>query len=100
MIHVLWEFIVAPEQRAAFEAAYKSNGVWVQLFRRDPAYRETLLLHDSKLPGRYVTVDVWEDGDSYAQFKNCFAAEYQKIDQECEALTQSERHIGTFERIS
>jgi heme-degrading monooxygenase HmoA len=99
MIYILWEFTVAPEYRDEFERAYRSDGEWALLFRKDPEYRETILIRDYANPQRYMTLDVWEDRNSYASFKERFAAEYQEIDQKCEALTQDERHIGTFERI-
>ena len=99
MIYVLWEFIVPPVHRAAFEAAYKPDGVWATLFRRDPAYHETVLIQDSEQVGRYLTVDVWEDKDSYLRFKDRFASEYERIDEECEELTASERRVGIFDQI-
>ena len=100
MIYVLWEFIVPPAQRVAFEAVYKPEGAWSILFRRDPAYHETVLLQDNEQSGRYLTVDVWEDKDSYLRFKDRFATEYNRIDEECEALTASERRVGIFKQIS
>jgi Antibiotic biosynthesis monooxygenase. len=99
MISVIWEFTVRAESRDLFESAYGSHGIWAQLFRRDPAYRETILLMDGKQAGRYLTIDVWEDREAYQKFQERFAEEYKKIDSECEELTQSERHIGLFERL-
>ncbi len=99
MTSVIWEFTVSAENRQSFESAYDGNGVWAQLFRRDPAYRETILLRDDAEAGRYFTIDVWEDKDSYTKFQEHFADEYKKIDAECERLTQSERRIGLFERL-
>ena len=99
MIYVLWEFTVRAQQSAEFERAYKSDGRWAQLFRRDPAYRETILVKDSKQTERYLTIDVWEDRDSYQRFKERFAAEYHQTDQECEKLTSGERIIGIFEKV-
>lgn len=99
MIYIVWEFTVSAEQSSEFERAYKSDGQWAQLFRRDSAYRETILVHDSEQAQRYLTIDVWEDRDSYQRFKERFAAEYRQIDQECERLTSGERLIGIFEKI-
>jgi len=100
MIYILWEFTVAPERVAAFEGAYGGHGVWARLFRRDPGYRETVLVKDQDRPDRYLTIDVWEDRDSYLRFKDRFAGDYKIIDKECEQLTGGERHIGIFERLS
>lgn len=99
MTHIIWEFTVSAENRRGFEAAYGSQGIWAQLFRRDPAYRETLLLRDAAISWQYLTVDVWEDKESYQKFQEHFADEYKKIDAQCEALTESERRIGIFERL-
>ena len=99
MIYVLWEFTVSPQHRSAFEITYKSDGAWAQLFRQDSAYRETILIKDHAQAGRYLTVDVWEDRDSYLSFKDRFADQYSKIDEECEKLTAGERAIGIFEQV-
>ena len=99
MIYILWEFTVSAEQSPLFENAYKADGVWAQLFRRDPRYRETILIRDSEKSARYLTIDVWEDRNSYLSFKERFAGDYRKIDEECEKLTLSERLIGIFESV-
>lgn len=99
MIYVLWEFNVSRESQSVFQDAYGSDGVWAGLFRRDSTYRETKLLRDSEDSNRYFTVDVWEDRNSYLSFKERFADEYRKIDEECEKLTASERFIGIFEHL-
>lgn len=99
MIYVLWGFQVSPQNRAAFEKAYNGDGIWAWLFRRDSNYVKTILVRDSERTGSYLTIDVWKDRDSYLQFKHGFAAEYAKIDKDCEALTDSERLIGVFEEI-
>jgi len=99
VIYIVWEFTVPRDHLAALERAYGGEGLWVGLFRRDPAYRETILVKDSAQSGRYLTIDVWEDKDSYLGFKDRFANDYEKIDKECERLTSAERQIGTFERL-
>jgi hypothetical protein len=99
VIYVVWEFILVTECRTEFETAYGTEGVWARLFRRDPAYRETILVKDNAQSGRYLTIDVWEDKDSYLRFKDRFAHDYQQIDKECERLTSAERQIGVFERL-
>lgn len=100
MIYVLWEFTVAAEHIHAFEMAYGSDGTWAQLFRRDPAYGETILIKDTAQAGRYLTIDVWEDREPYLRFKDRFAHDYQIIDQQFESLTASERQIGIFEAVT
>lgn len=99
MIYVLWEFTVSQNRLTDFERVYRSDGVWARLFRRDPAYRDTILIKDNAQSGRYLTIDVWEDRDSYLRFKDRFADDYKRIDKECEKLTSAERQIGIFERL-
>ena len=99
MIYVVWEFTVSPELIVAFEEAYRPDGIWAELFRRDSAYRETILLRDFAQAGRYLTIDVWENRESYSGFKERFAAEYRRIDEQCERLTSSERLIGMFTAV-
>ena len=99
MIYILWEFTVEPGHCDEFETAYGTEGVWARLFRRDSAYRETILIKDNAQSGRYLTIDVWEDKDSYLRFKDRFADDYATIDKECERLTSAERQIGMFERL-
>lgn len=99
MIYVLWEFHVSLQNCTEFEKAYKGDGIWAQLFRRDSAYVKTILVRDSERKGLYLTIDVWKNHESYQQFKHRFAEEYANIDKNCEALTDSERLIGVFEEI-
>jgi len=99
VIYVLWEFTVSQNRLTDFERVYRSDGVWARLSRRDPAYRDTILIKDNAQSGRYLTIDVWEDRDSYLRFKDRFADDYKRIDKECEKLTSAERQIGIFERL-
>jgi quinol monooxygenase YgiN len=97
MYVIVWEFIVAPDHVPAFEAAYGPVGVWVALFRRSPAWLGTDLLSDGA--GRYLTLDRWRDRAAYEAFRLSAAADYAALDAACEALTTTEREIGTFETI-
>lgn len=97
MLHILWEYRVPTGERSEFERHYSSNGTWAELFRRSSAYRGTTLLRDPDDPARYLTLDVWDDAASFHRFKKDFAAEYAALDQQMEVLTESERHLGSFE---
>src|SRR4051812_32384841 len=99
MVKIMWEFRVRPDRYREFEFNYASNGTWAALFRKSSDYRETILLRDSSQNGRYLTIDHWESEKAFRQFKNEHAAEYEAIDGKCEALTDSERLIGVFERL-
>lgn len=93
MYVVLWSFLVAPDKRSAFEQAYGPDGTWVNLFSKGTGYLGTELLFDGT---RYMTIDRWDSEAAYRQFRSDFDAEYQKLDRECEDLTQEERAVGSF----
>lgn len=95
----LWEFQVRPGMEAEFERHYAAAGTWAQLFRRSPAYIETLLLKDNAVPGRYVTLDRWRDEAGYREFRSAFARAYAELDEKCEQLTVAERALGTFSEL-
>lgn len=99
MIDIVWEFHVRPERQHEFEFHYDSSGIWAGLFRKSVEYQDTILLRDSTQNGRYLTIDRWTSEKAFRQFKEEFATEYAEIDAKCEALTESERLVGIFQRI-
>jgi heme-degrading monooxygenase HmoA len=96
-LRIVWEFRVRQDRVREFEKHYGGNGTWARFFRRGKGYRETILLRDRDDPGRYMTIDVWDDLESYRVFSEGFAEEYKAIDRRCEALTEEERCVGYFE---
>jgi len=70
MFVVVWQFEIAEEKIAAFEAAYGPEGVWAQLFRTSPNYLGTELLRDAYIPGSYLTIDRWASEDDFRAFRN------------------------------
>jgi heme-degrading monooxygenase HmoA len=100
MFVVLWEFEVKPGCEERFESIYSPTGAWAQLFRRDPNFRETLLLRDSSRPRSYVAVDFWQSQSSYNEFKQQHVLDYEKLDKDCESLTFAERPLGSFHQLS
>jgi hypothetical protein len=99
MIEIVWEFQVCPENEAQFELHYGPEGTWGRLFRKCDAFQSTTLLKDTETNGRYLTVDRWQDLASYEDFRSRYAAEYQRIDEQMERLTQSEKRMGVFESV-
>jgi len=96
MFIVVWQFEVAEENVAAFEAAYGADGFWAQLFRTSAAYRGTELLRDAYVPGSYVTIDRWESEEAFRAFRKDNDAGYEKLDRDCDALTARETRIGAY----
>ena len=79
-----------------FERVYGSNGVWPAFFAMGDGYLGTELLKDPDRPGRYMTIDRWDSRERFEAFRNEHRAEYTRIDNQCEALTEHETHIGSF----
>ncbi len=96
MFLILWEFEVKPGEVAAFEKVYGPEGLWVQLFRGDPHYRETKLLKDPSHPRVYYTLDFWESENDYNRFKQTNQDAYANLDKATENLTIRERNLGCF----
>lgn len=93
----MWEFDAKPQSWRELERAYGPTGTWVQLFRKADGFVVTELLRDRETPGRYVTIDRWDSRAAFEAFRERFAAEYERLDQACEALTTRETLIGRFE---
>lgn len=99
MWKIIWEFRVAHDHREAFERLYAADGDWAKLFARSPDFHGTTLLRDPAIPGRYLTIDSWANSEAFDRFQSSFAAEYKALDDRCEALTEYELKIGSFEAI-
>jgi len=96
MFVVVWQFEIAEEKIAAFEAAYGPDGVWAQLFRSSPDYHGTELLRDAYVSGNYLTIDRWASEDAFRAFRKNHDAEYETLDRESDDLTAREARIGAF----
>jgi hypothetical protein len=99
LFFVVWEFRVKSEHIADFERHYAPDGSWAKLFREDPAYEGTTLLRDPKVPGRYLTTDVWLNESSYQAFQERSRERYRELDAAFAAYTTDEKLIGHFEAV-
>ena len=99
MFVILWEFEVKPGCEERFETIYGRWGDWARLFGRDPLYRETLLLRDLSRPRTYLTLDFWASQEAYEAFREANLKDYMALDGTCEAMTLSERKIGSYVRL-
>lgn len=95
----VWEFRVEAGRREEFERHYGPDGTWARLFRRADGYLGTLLLQDPADRSRYLTIDRWESRSAHRAFRARFAAEYEALDRQCEALTARETAIGEFTEL-
>lgn len=96
MFVVVWQFEVADQSVAAFEAAYGPDGSWAQLFRLSPKYLGTELLRDAYVPGVYLTVDRWASEDDFRAFRKDNDLQYEALDRACDALTSRETRVGAY----
>jgi heme-degrading monooxygenase HmoA len=97
VVQLVWEFIAREGKLAEFERHYASDGTWTQLFRRGAGFRGTALLRDTRLPGRYLTIDSWETAEAHHAMKEKFSREYAQLNLLCEEFTERETHLGDFE---
>jgi heme-degrading monooxygenase HmoA len=96
MFVVVWQFEIAEEKVAAFEAAYGPEGAWAKLFRASPNYLGTDLLRDAYIPGGYLTIDRWTSAEDFRAFRKDHDAEYESLDRSSDALTSRETRIGAY----
>lgn len=96
MFVVVWQFEIAEDKIAAFEAAYGPEGAWAQLFRTSPSYLGTELLRDAYVPGAYLTVDRWQSEADFRAFRKAHDQEYEVLDRQCDSLTSRETRIGAY----
>ena len=78
-----------------FEAAYGPTGAWAQLFQRGAGFVGTTL---DRMPGtlEYRVVDRWESATAWDAFRSSQRAAYERLDRECEALTEEETLVDEY----
>jgi heme-degrading monooxygenase HmoA len=86
---IVWRYTVAEEHRVAFELAYGPRGAWVALFATAGGYGGTELIRGEQA-GEYLTVDRWQSRAHYDAFRREHAIDYERLDAEFDALTESE----------
>jgi hypothetical protein len=96
MFVVVWQFEIAEDKIAAFEAAYGPEGTWAQLFHTSPNHLGTEFLRDAYVPGSYLTIDRWSSEDDFRSFRKEHDADYEALDRNCDALTNRETRIGAY----
>ena len=100
MFVILWEYEVKPGREESFERVYGPQGAWVELFRRSPHYLSTQLLRDPFRSSVYFTLDFWDSGNTYQQFKLAYHADYELLDRDTSDFFVSERYLGSFVQIA
>ncbi len=99
MYVIVWEFRTRQGREREFEEAYGPEGVWARFFRGGDGHLRTELHRDLADTGRYLTLDRWTSRTAFEIFRERHREEYEAIDRRCEALTEHEALLGTFESI-
>ena len=97
MYVIIWKYRVRAECTAEFEKIYGENGSWVELFQKASGYLGTELLQDSGELYHYMTIDRWSSATDYASFLISYRIEYERLDAQCEDLTEQEALLGKWE---
>jgi heme-degrading monooxygenase HmoA len=96
MFVVVWQFEIAEDKVAGFEAAYGPDGAWAQLFRTSPDYLGTELLQDTHASGNYLTIDRWTSEEAFRAFRKDHDRDYEVLDRKCDDLTSRETRVGAY----
>jgi heme-degrading monooxygenase HmoA len=96
MFVVVWQFEIAEDKVAAFEAAYGPEGAWAKLFGLSADYRGTELLRDAYVTGNYLTIDRWDSEEAFRAFRKEHDAAYETLDRACDDVTAREARIGAY----
>jgi heme-degrading monooxygenase HmoA len=96
MVEIVWEFVVKEEAQGQFELTYGPGGAWSRLFARCPGFRGTTVLHDTRNPQRYLTIDLWETGTQREQALAEHKADYSDLEAVFGEWTESKTEVGIF----
>jgi heme-degrading monooxygenase HmoA len=97
MLLVVWEYKVGPEHSEEFEAFYRPDGPWVDLFHRTPGYVSTTLMRDIRDPLRYLISDRWSSLEAYEHFRAEHATAYAALEERGRRLYLKENEVGRFD---
>jgi len=89
----VWEYDVPGERAGPFAEVYASDGAWARLFGRAAGYLGTELYRDAAKPGRFLTIDRWQDEQHWRSFLDVFGPAYQALDAELEGMASAERSV-------
>ena len=93
---IVWEFRVRRNREPEFVEKYGPEGAWARFFRGSAGYRRTELVKDVAASHRYLTLDFWQTEEEFERFRRENRAEYERLDRECEGLTEEETRLGAF----
>ena len=96
MLRIMWRFRDKASKSDEFQRIYSWKGRWAKLFGRSPEYQGTLLLQDVSDPLVFMVVDRWKSEESFTEFRQQFGPDYERLDEQCNDLTDEETLVGMF----
>ena len=96
MFVILWDYQVASDKRETFVRAYGPGGDWDALFGRAAGFKGLELLADPERPGRFLTIDRWEDQAAFQRFLAELGQDYAEMDDRLQALSTRQTRLGVF----
>jgi heme-degrading monooxygenase HmoA len=96
---LVWEYRVRRERLEEFEAFYRPDGPWGELFRHAPGYVSTTLMKDLNEPERFLVADRWTSEALYEEFKRSRATEYAELSGRGRRLFERETEVGRFDFV-
>ncbi|MEZ5319123.1 MAG: GNAT family N-acetyltransferase [Vicinamibacterales bacterium] len=94
----VWEFRPRFNRLEAFGQAYGADGDWAALFAQAPGFLGTELRPSIAKPRHFLTLDVWQDEDSWHRFLESRRGEYDALDRRLGPLVETEREAGVLRR--
>jgi hypothetical protein len=89
----VWKYHVPDDRVAPFTRAYAADGAWSELFARAAGFLGTEFYRDAARADRFLTIDRWQDEQSWQSFLIEFGPEYQALDLQLEGLAAAERSV-------
>ena len=99
MLVIVWEYRVRPERGEEFEALYRPDGAWAELFRTSPGFVSVTLMKDLNDPSRFLVADRWTSQTLYEEFKREHADGYTDLSTRGRRLYEREIEIGRFDFV-
>jgi quinol monooxygenase YgiN len=94
---IIWQYQAKADRVPEFEKCYAPDGTWAELFKKADGYLGTELVRHHESKTRFLTIDRWSSKQAYEAFHAQWNDEYQRLDAECDDLTEKERLLGKYE---
>jgi hypothetical protein len=90
MFKTIWQYQINLAFTKDFTENYKTDGNWAQLFKKSPNYLKTDFFKLEDKEDIFLTIDYWQNENSFKVFKINFKLEYDLLDKKCEKFTLEE----------